>query len=70
MRAFSLIRFSLTQVAHFGNDKKASEDLLGQPHRSTGCRRATKVAVRQLKWGCFTRPPTRYPQPARMKSIP
>ena len=29
MRAFCLIRFSLTQVAHFGNDKKASEDLLG-----------------------------------------
>ena len=29
MRAFDLIRFPLTQVAHFGDDKKASEDLLG-----------------------------------------
>ena len=29
MRVFCLIRFPLTQVAHFGNDKKASEELLG-----------------------------------------
>jgi hypothetical protein len=49
MRAFCLMRFSLTRVAHFGNDKKSSEDCSATkqidrlPQGNESCRTATQV---------------------------
>src|SRR5450432_3850458 len=49
-RAFYLIRFFLTQVGHFGNDRRRPRSLLGGHHRSTGCRRATESCPTATKW--------------------